>query len=263
MQLQHLKIESSLIIPYALLPGDPKRVDVIGEKLEKFEIVGQNREFRVGVGAYKNVPITVCSTGIGCPSTAMATEVLIGAGARILIRLGTCGGAWRADIPVGSLIIPVASIRDEGTTKEYVPDGFPAVADFGVVQALVEAARKNAQRYYVGINRTHDAFYGNLESITKWGRYLLDSRWQKEDTPILSSEMESSALFVIAALRNVKAGAILAVNADPEPLKERILGKKQQVASESSEIVTEEIVEKMISVALDAMVILSHRPNSL
>lgn len=261
MLLQHLKIESSCVTPYVFLPGDPGRVDVIGKKLTNFKIVGQNREFRVGVGAYNSVPITVCSTGIGCHSTAMVAEILIDAGAKILIRLGTCGGAWRADIPAGSLIIPTACVRDEGTTREYIPEEFPAVANYEIVQALAKSARQNAQACYIGINRTHDAFYGNLESITKWGKYLSDARWQNKETPILSSEMESAALFVIASLRNVKAGAILAVNADPESLKERLAGEKQKVASEASETATMEIVEKMISVGLDAMVALASTPH--
>lgn len=264
MNLQHLKIKSSTVTPYALLPGDPARVDFIGGKLRGFKIVGQNREFRVGVGEYNGIPITVCSTGIGCPSTAMATEALIDAGTRYLIRVGTCGGAWRKEIKAGSVIIPTASIRDEGTTEEYIPKGFPAVADFDVVQALRESSQKNKIRCYSGINRTHDAFYGSLESIAKWGNYLGDERWKKEDTPILSSEMESAALFVIASLRNVKAGAIFAVNAEPESLRSRLNGKKQNVASETSERVTRMTVDKTITVTLEALAALAeHHTNPL
>jgi len=257
MFLSHLKIDSSIITPYVLLPGDPGRVDIIGKKLENFEIKGQNREFRIGIGYYKGMPITVCSSGIGCPSTAMAVEILINAGAKVLIRTGTCGGAWRADIPAGSLVIPTASIRDEGTTKEYIPTEFPAVANFDVVQALIKAAKNKKQKFFAGINRTHDAFYGNQESITKWGAYLKDERWRDADTPVLSSEMESAVLFVVASLRNVKAGAIFAVNAQPEPLKQRIIGQKQEVISETSEKVTQKTVGKMVDVALEAVLSLA------
>ena len=131
------------------------------------------------------------------------------------------------------------------------------MADFDVVQAFKTSCRGNKTRCYSGINRTHDAFYGSLESITKWGGYLNDKRWKKENTPILSSEMESAALFVVASLRNVKAGAIFAVNADPEPLKERIRGGKQIVASEASGQVTKRAVDKTIDVALDALAMLA------
>ena len=242
--------------PYVLLPGDPARVDAIGTYLDDFTIAANNREFRVGIGTYRGKQITVCSTGIGCSSMAIAAEELINAGAQYLIRVGTCGGAWRSDIPAGSLIIPTASIRDEGTTAEYIPQGFPAIADLDIVNKLIQSAQKEQIKYFVGINRTHDAFYGAREAITKWGNYMRDERWKTADTPILSSEMESAALFVIASLRHVKAGAILAVNADPEPLKSRVLEKDLNVVTESSDIVTQKTVDKMIRVALNAVIAL-------
>lgn len=245
MQLQsHLKITPKDISPYVLLPGDPARVDVIGDCLDNFKIITNNREFRVGKGEYNGKQITVCSTGIGCPSTAIAVEELIGAGAQVLIRVGTCGGAWRSDIPVGSLIIPTASVRDEGTTDEYIPKGFPAVADIDVITALRDAAKTQNAPYYVGINRTHDAFYGAEESMTKW---------KNAGTSIISSDMESSALFVIATLRGVKAGAVLAVNANPEPLKERIAENQLLVITEVDEVVTQKTVDAAIRVALEAI----------
>lgn len=255
--LSHLKVKKSDISEIVLMPGDPGRVDIIGKKLKNFKIIADNREFRTGIGTYKGVKITVCSTGIGCPSTAIATEELIDAGAKYLIRVGTCGGSWRKDIKLGSLIILTASIRDEGTTLEYIPKGFPAVADRSIVNALSASAEKRQIDSFVGINRTHDAFYGSQEAILKWGQYLGEKRWKKYDTPILSSEMESSALFVIATLRGAKAGAILAVNARPEPLKERLLGKKQKVITETNKKESERIISAAIDIALDAIFSLS------
>lgn len=249
----HLNISAKDISPIVLLPGDPARVQQIGALLNKFQIIAENREFRIGTGFYNNQKITVCSTGIGCPSTAIAAEELINAGANILIRVGTCGGAWRADIPPGSLVIPTASIRDEGTTQEYIPQGFPAVADIAVVNALIQSATRQRVRFFVGINRTHDAFYGEEKAIKKWGNYLCDDRWKNADTPILSSEMESAALFIIATLRGVKAGAILAVNASPESLKSHILGEQVPVVTEDGSAVTKQTVEKMIIVTLNAL----------
>lgn len=257
MVLSHLKVKTEDISPYILLPGDPARVDLIGQKLDNFKILGQNREFRVGSGKYQGTEITVCSTGIGGPSTAIAVEELISAGAKILIRVGTCGGAWREEIKPGSLIIPTAAIRDEGTTQEYIPPAFPAVADFKVVEALIKSAKKNLQKYYVGINRTHDAFYGPQKSIKKWGGYLLDERWENAVTPILSSDMETAILFIVACLRGVCSGAVLAVNAEPEPLKQRIIGKSQKVQTEDGAEITAKTAEVAILVSLDALAILS------
>lgn len=253
----HLKIDPKEISKYVLLPGDPVRVDVIGKKLKKFKIIKQNREFRIGCGYYQKMLVTVCSTGIGCPSTAIAVEELIQAGAKYLIRVGTCGGAWRKEIVLGSLIISTACVRDEGTTVEYVPLGFPAVADSGVVSALIESAKNKKYKYFSGINRTHDAFYGSRSVKNKWGNYLFEENWKGCDTPILSSDMESSALFIIASLRGVKAGAVLAVNANPESLKESFQNKGQKVVAETSDIQTKKVVEKAIKVSLDTLVVLS------
>ena len=256
MLLSHLKIESKIVPRYVLLPGDPGRVDIIGKQLSDFKIINQNREFRIGVGYYKGIRILICSTGIGSPSTAIAVEELIDAGAKTIIRVGTCGGAWKKDIWNGSFIIPSSSVRDEGTTLEYIPQGFPAIADTEVVVALKKSSEKINRNTFVGINRTHDAFYGSQNSITKWGQYLLDKKWRGYDSPIISSDMECSALFVVASLKGAGAGAILLVNADPEPLIDRIKGKKQKIVTESSQQRTEKEIEKMIGVALEAIKIL-------
>ena len=250
MLLPHLKIESNLVPKYVLMPSDPGKVETIGQDLLDFKILNQNREYRTGIGTWNGIPVMVCSTGIGCPSTAIATEELIDAGAAVLIRVGTCGGAWQKNIPNGSFIVPTSTIRDEGTTLEYIPQGFPAVADFEVVAALAEAGKGGQNKIVTGINRTHDAFYGSLASITKWGQYLLDDKWKNYDSPILSSEMECAAIFVIASLKGAKAGAILLANADPELLRDRIYGQNQKVVTESSEEETRSNMKKMIKVVL-------------
>lgn len=253
----HIKVSAKDISQYVLLPGDPGRVEVIGTFLSDFQIVGQNREFRIGKGNYQGIPITICSTGIGCPSTAIAVQELIDAGAKVLVRVGTCGGAWRDDIAEGSMVIPIAAIRDEGTTKEYIPEGFPAVADIDVVNALRASAQQQKIQAFVGINRTHDGFYGAQGSITRWGQYLLDEQWKTKDTPILCSEMECAALFVLATLSGVKAGAVLAVNATPEPLRERLYGRTQTVVTESDTGRTEQTVFNAIKIALDAIALMA------
>lgn len=137
--------------------------------------------------------------------------------------MGTCGSAWREDIQPGSVIIPTASIRDEGTTVEFVPKEFPAVADTDIIAALAESAKEQGAIWYKGINRTHDAFYAPDRSVAKWGEFYLDQRFKNVPSPIISSEMETAALFVIASLHGVRAGAILAVDAEPTPLKSMAL----------------------------------------
>jgi uridine phosphorylase len=253
MLLPHLKIKSEIVPEFVLLPGDPARVDIIGKQLTDFKIIQQNREFKTGIGTYNNISVLVCSTGIGCSSSAIVTEELISAGAKKLIRIGTCGGAWRKDIKNGTFIIPFACVRDEGTTLEYIPEGFPAVADIGIMESLRQSAKKNNSKYIIGINRTHDSFYGNQDSIKKWGNYLLDQQWKKFDTPIVSSDMECSAIFVIATLRGVKAGSILLVNANPESLKDRLRNKKQKVITEANKRESEKNIRRMIKVVLDCV----------
>jgi len=253
----HIRCTKDDISPYVILPGDPGRARYIGKEfLRNGRIAAESREFVTYRGEYKEIPITVTSTGIGSPSTAIATEELINLGAKVLIRVGTCGGALKRDIPIGSLIIPLASIRDEGTTREYLPPEFPAVADYQVVKALENAAKKANFRYYVGINRTHDAFYGRTSSLKRWGGIYEEPRMKDWSYPLLSSEMEAAPLFLIALIRGVKAGAVLAVNANPEPLREITLGEIDfsAPATEADSIEAKRAEERAIITALEAMV---------
>lgn len=227
MQRQpHLLLTKKDISKIVLLPGDPGRVAYIAQKyLKNAKLIAQNREFTTYVGSYKGIKITITSTGIGSPSTAIAVEELISIGAKILIRVGTCGGALKKEIKPGSIIIPTATIREEGTTKEYLPPEFPAVADIDVLNALKKSAQDQKFKYFLGINRTHDAFYGASTNIQKWGSIYKNERMKDWEYPLISSEMECAPLFLIGTLRGVKTGAVLAVNANPEPLKEIVLGK--------------------------------------
>lgn len=256
----HLQCSKNDIAPVVLLPGDPARAVYIGKKyLKKSRFIAQNREFNTVTGYYKNIKITVTSTGIGCPSTAIATEELINLGAKVLIRVGTCGGGLKKEIKPGSIIIPTASIRAEGTTKEYLPDQFPAVADINVAAALINSAKKQNFKYFVGINRTHDAFYGQSQNLKNWGVPYLDPRMRSWEYPLISSEMEAAALFLIALMRGVKAGAVLAVNANPEPLKEIVEGKYNfsTPVTKINTLEAEKSVDRAIKTALEASVILN------
>ena len=217
--LDHLQCMSTDLAPVVLMPSNPAKADCIGEMFDGAKNVGRYREFVSWTGTWNGLPISTVSTGIGCPSTAIAVEEAIRGGGRVLIRVGTCGGAWRADIACGSIIIPTACIREEGTTMEYLPSSFPAVADTDVVTALRTAADELIFPAFTGINRTHDSYYGPSRRREDWARAMDSARVDMAYQPILSSEMECSALFLVASLRGVRAGAVLAVNAPPEPLQ--------------------------------------------
>lgn len=258
----NIQICSTNIPKYFLLPGDPARATKIAkEYLQASKLLSAYREFLVYSGTYKNISIGVCSTGIGSPSTAIAVEELINLGVKVLIRVGTCGGALKKEIRPGAIIIPLAAIRDEGTTKEYLPPEFPAIADRCVVRALEQAAKQNKYRYFVGMNRTHDGYYGQAKNIKRWGSVYLDPRMKDWPYPLLSSEMECAPIFLISLLRGVKAGAVLAVNSYPEDLRDIVLGQQKFVVP-NSKIQSKEAnisINRAIQTALDALVLLNQR----
>lgn len=254
MSLQpHIKIKKGQIAPIVLLPGDPARVETIVKFWDSVKKVIFNREFLIYTGKYKGMPISACSTGMGCPSAAIAVEELANIGAKIFIRIGTCGGLKKG-IETGDLIIPTAAIRAEGTTKEYISIEFPAVADIEVTQALIEVSKQKKARYFVGINRTHDAFYEHTDNLLKWGDIYKDDRMKKWNVPLVSSEMECSAVFLVAMLRGLKAGAILSVNT-PEPLDAKIKDSKEIFKLKEDKKAAQSI-EQEIVIALDAALLL-------
>ena len=147
------------IAPFVLLPGDPQRARWISTFFDEAREVSKTREYYTFTGTVEGVPITVTSTGIGCPGAAMAIEELIKLGAHTLIRVGTCGYV-QEDIQPGDLVIATGAVRDDGLTKELVPAQYPAIAHREVIQALEESAKESGHRYHVGLYRTGDAFYG-------------------------------------------------------------------------------------------------------
>lgn len=202
----HIKLNSGDVGSILLLPGDPARVKTIAKFLKNVRKVAQNREFTTYRGLYKNVDIAITSTGIGCPSAAIAAEELANIGAKIFIRIGTCGGI-NPKMKNGDLVIPSLVLAEDGTTKEYLGKKSRLKPDQEVFKALVASVRQRNIRFFAGINRTHDAFYESTENFLRYKNQNLDS-----------SEMESSAIFAVAKKRNLKAGAILTV-ATVEPFK--------------------------------------------
>lgn len=186
---------------YVLLPGDPARVKTAMDFLKDAKIIAENRSYITATGYYKDIKVSVTSTGIGCPSAAIAVEELAKIGAKTFIRIGTTG-AIQPYIDIGDIIIAVAAVRADGTTREYVPPEYPAVASYDVISALIEAAEQLKVSPYVGIVWSDDAFYA--ESEEKFGL------WMKKG--ILSVEMECSAIFTLSSLKGLRSGAILVVD---------------------------------------------------
>lgn len=191
--------------PAMLLPGDPERVGRIARVLDDPREVAYHREYRSMVGSRSGVPVGACSTGIGCPSAAIAAEELINCGVETLIRVGSTG-ALQPGIKTGDLVVSTGAMKNEGTSRMYVPDTFPAVPDIELTVALIAAAREVAAErgigVHVGIGASDDAFYAETpEQIAKMSALGL-----------LNVEMEASALYTIGYLRGVRTGMVCAVS---------------------------------------------------
>ncbi|MDZ7795462.1 MAG: nucleoside phosphorylase [Spirochaetia bacterium] len=201
----HIHVSPGEIGKYVLLPGDPARSDRVAGYLENAKLVADHREHRTFTGTYRGVTISVTSTGMGCPSTAIAAEELINVGAENLIRIGSTG-TIQPDIGLGDLIVSTGSMKNEGTSRFYLPDQFPAVPDFELTRALIDTTKdmstKLGYSWHYGLNATDDAFYGETEEwIQKLASYGL-----------LNIEMESSALYTVCQRRKKRAGMISAVS---------------------------------------------------
>lgn len=197
--MPHLKLPVDLGIRYAILPGDPARVDRIAKFLESPRELAFNREYKSVGGSYKGVPILALSTGIGGPSTGVAVEELARMGVKAAIRIGSCG-ALQKNIHLGDLILVQGAVRDEGTSKTYLDPIYPAVPDYELLAACVEAAREKKFSAHVGLARSHDSFYTDREDE-------IDAYWSGQG--ILGADMETAALFVIGRLRGMKTASIL------------------------------------------------------
>jgi len=207
----HLQVEAGEVGSYVLLPGDPGRCERIAAHLDGARRVASHREFTTWTGSLDGTAVSVTSTGIGGPSAAIAVEELIKVGATTLVRVGTCG-ALASDLGFGDVVVAQAAARGDGTPDHYAPLGFPAVADVEVVVALREAAVGFGHRCRVGIVLTNDAFYAEMEPERFPLEGQLRERWEAwARAGCLAAEMETATVLTVAAVRRVRAGAVLAV----------------------------------------------------
>ena len=210
----HIQTLPSEVGRYVILPGDPGRVPLIAALLKDARQVACNREFNVCTGYLAGEAVTVCSTGIGGPSAAIAVEELVKCGADTFIRVGTSGGIAEK-VRAGDLLIASAAVCGEGTSREYLPSGYPAAADFDVTEALAEAARessedKNGRRFHVGVVHSKDSFYGQVETENSPVHYTLENRWESyKRLGCLCSEMECAAIYSVGLARGVRCGSVL------------------------------------------------------
>lgn len=200
--LPNIQVEQGAISEKVIVCGSPNRAKIISEKLDQAEEIAYSREYRIINGFYKGEKITVASHGVGAPGAAVCFEELIKAGAKKIIRVGTAG-SYTEQLPPGSLIIADSAVRADGLTKQLVPDGVPAVADFNMLLKLEESAKKTNFTYGLGTIVTLDAFYAGPLEIP----HML-----YKESGALGAEMELAALYIIARLRGVSAVGIFALD---------------------------------------------------
>ena len=193
---------------------------MIARYFDDARLIADSREYTTYTGYLDGVKVSVTSTGIGGPSASIAMEELVMSGADTFIRIGTCGG-MQLDVKSGDVVIASGAIRMEGTSREYAPIEFPAVADIRVTNALMQAADELEQKYHIGVVQSKDSFYGQHSPETKPVSYELLNKWEAwKRLGCLASEMESAALFVVASHLKVRAGACFLVMANQEREKE-------------------------------------------
>lgn len=205
--MYHLQIRKGDVGRYVILPGDPKRCKKIAEYFENPRLVADSREYVTYTGTLDGEVVSVTSTGIGGPSASIAMEELVQCGADTFVRVGTCGGI-DLDVMGGDIVIATGAIRMEGTSKEYAPIEFPAVADLEVANALVASAKELNMRYHTGVVQCKDSFYGQHDPEKMPVSYELLNKWEAwKRLGCKASEMESAALFIVASRLGVRCGS--------------------------------------------------------
>lgn len=195
----HIGVDATQVAPLVIVCGEPDRANRIAALFDHAELVSENREYRLFTGAYKGVPVSVCSTGIGAPSMIIAIEELKQCGVTHVVRVGSAG-AMQSGIGLGELIVAEGAVRDEGGSKSYVEASYPAYASFSLLNALDNYLASQTNAYHFGVVRSHDSFYTDDEEA-------ICHYWNKKG--ILGADMETSALFAVGRLRGLEVASIL------------------------------------------------------
>lgn len=231
----HIQVAKGEVGRYVILPGDPKRCVKIAQYLDNPVLIADNREFTTYTGTLDGVKVSVTSTGIGGPSASIAMEELYRCGADTFVRIGTCGG-MQPDVKSGDIVIATGAVRMEGTSKEYAPIEYPAVPDFGVTTALVSAAKALKMPHHTGVVQCKDAFYGQHEPERMPVSYELLNKWEAwKRMGCKASEMESAALFIVAAHLRVRCGSTFLVVGNQE---RNALGMENPIVHDTEAAIT-------------------------
>ena len=203
----HIQVAKGEVGRYVIMPGDPKRCVKIAQYFDNPVLIADNREYITYTGTLDGVKVSVTSTGIGGPSASIAMEELSRCGADTFVRIGTCGG-MQPEVKSGDIVIATGAIRMEGTSREYAPIEYPAVANLDVTNALVAAAKEKGLSCHTGVVQCKDAFYGQHEPEAMPVGYELLNKWEAwKRLHVKASEMESAALFVVANALNCRCGS--------------------------------------------------------
>ena len=212
----HINVGEGEVGKYVIMPGDPKRCEKIAAYFDNPKLIADSREYITYTGFLDGVKVSVTSTGIGGPSASIALEELVNCGADTFIRVGTCGG-MDINVKGGDMVIATGAIRMEGTSKEYAPIEFPAVANFDVTNSLIQASKSLNKIYHAGVVQCKDSFYGQHSPETKPVGYELINKWSAWlKCGCLASEMESAALFVVGSYLRVRVGSVFLTVANQE-----------------------------------------------
>ncbi|MDR2733424.1 MAG: uridine phosphorylase [Spirochaetota bacterium] len=211
----HIRLSKGMLqgAVYAVLPGDPGRVEKVAKYIDPNGAIflAANREYTSWLANLSGKKVLVCSTGIGGPSTSIALEELASLGIKNFYRIGTTG-VIQPDIKLPSIIITTGSVRLDGASTHYAPIEYPAVADFELTKALVEAAKDVGVEYHVGITASSDTFYPGQERYDTFTGYVplrfqnTLKEWQK--LHVLNYEMESATLLTLVSVFGLRAGMV-------------------------------------------------------
>jgi uridine phosphorylase len=212
----HIELAPGDVGKYVFLPGDPGRCEMIASYFDDAKFVTRHREYETWTGYLDGEKVSVTSTGIGCPSAVIALEELVKIGADTFMRVGT-SGSMQDYIKPGDLGVITAAIRDEGTTSHYLPIEYPAVADFGITQALWEAAVKSGLTTHLGVSQSKDSFYGQHAPERMPVSKRLQERWDAwMGGGAICSEMEAAGLYIVSQVLRVRATGIMMIMGHPD-----------------------------------------------
>lgn len=241
----HIQVAKGEVGRYVILPGDPKRCAKIAQYFDAPVLIADNREYVTYTGTLDGVKVSVTSTGIGGPSASIAMEELYRCGADTFVRIGTCGG-MQPEVKSGDVVIATGAVRMEGTTREYAPIEYPAVANLDVINALVNVAKEKGFPCHTGVVQCKDAFYGQHEPEEMPVSYELLNKWEAwKRMGCKASEMESAALFIVAQHLRVRCGSNFLVVGNQE---RNALGMENPIVHDTEAAITVgvEAIRKLI-----------------